>query len=71
MYKELYIYTQCIQGLCQSRLRTADHDLHFVAQATTAALPLERSYARPPSSLRVVSYTPRSLYSRGNSPVTY
>jgi hypothetical protein len=31
-----YVYIQYIQGLCQSRLRTTDHALSWVAQATTA-----------------------------------
>jgi hypothetical protein len=35
--KHIYIYIQYIHGLCQSRLRTADHALPWVAQATTAA----------------------------------
>jgi hypothetical protein len=31
------MYVQYIQGLCQSRLGTADHALTHVAHATTAA----------------------------------
>jgi hypothetical protein len=34
MYECMYI--QYIQGLCQSRLSTADHVLSLVANATTA-----------------------------------
>jgi hypothetical protein len=43
MYKCMYI--QYIQGLCQSRLSTADHALLLIASATTAVYSLERSYA--------------------------
>jgi hypothetical protein len=44
------MYIQHIQGLCQSRLSTADHALSLVASATTAVQSLERSHARPPPS---------------------
>jgi hypothetical protein len=39
------MYVQYIQGLCQSRLSTADHALLLIAPATTAVYSLERSYA--------------------------
>jgi hypothetical protein len=45
MYKCIYI--QYIQGLCQSKLSTADHALLFVAPATTAVWSLERLAYKP------------------------
>jgi hypothetical protein len=38
------MYTKYKQGLCQSRLSTADYALFLVASATTAVV-LEPSYA--------------------------
>jgi hypothetical protein len=46
-----YMYIHYTEGLCQSRLSTADHALLLVAPATTAFYSLERSYAWPPPSL--------------------
>jgi hypothetical protein len=43
MYKCMYV--QYIQGLCQSRLSTANYALLLIAPATTAVYSLERSYA--------------------------
>jgi hypothetical protein len=40
-----------MQGLCQSRLSTADYALFLVVFATTAVYSLEWSYAWPPPSL--------------------
>jgi hypothetical protein len=48
MYKCMCI--QYIQGLCQSRLSTADHALLLGAPATTVVYSLERSYAWPPTN---------------------
>jgi hypothetical protein len=42
MYKYIYV-----QGLCQSRLSTADYDLLLIAPATTAVQSLERSMLDP------------------------
>jgi hypothetical protein len=36
--KKTYIYTQYIQGFCQSRLRTADHALYCVASGYNGSL---------------------------------
>jgi hypothetical protein len=43
MYKCMYI--QYIQGLCQSRLSTANHILLLISPAASAVYSLERSYA--------------------------
>jgi hypothetical protein len=50
-------YIQHIQGLCQSRLSTADYALSLVAPATTAVYSLEQSYAWPPPSLSLLYFT--------------
>jgi hypothetical protein len=42
MYKCMYI--QYIQGLCQTRLSTANHALLLISPATTAVYSLEPSY---------------------------
>jgi hypothetical protein len=39
------MYMQHMQGLCQSRLGTADHVLSLVAPATTAVESFGRSYS--------------------------
>jgi hypothetical protein len=57
------MYIQYIQGLCQSRLSTANHDLSLVAPATTALYSLETDYALNFASL----ITPRHRQRRKHS----
>jgi hypothetical protein len=52
IYKCMYIRYK--QGLCQSRLSTANHALLLIALATTAVYSLERLYAWPPPSLSLL-----------------
>jgi hypothetical protein len=50
-----------IQGLCQSRLSTADRALLLVAPATTAVKSLERSYAWPPPTVSLLYFNLNSI----------
>jgi hypothetical protein len=54
------MYIQYIQGLCQSRLSTADHALSLLAHATTAVWSLERPYASPPPNLSLLYFLCRA-----------